>query len=365
MSLLTTASQTVGPYLQIGFAVLVTDNRRARASRANRFTIEGRLFDGDRQAGERRAGRDLAGQREGRYAHPADTAACSVEPGFRGFGRILTDADGEFRFTTIKPGRVPATGGALQAPHLNVVIFMRGSLRHLVTRLYFPDEPANADDPVLQSVPADRRATLVARAAAGKRRSSGTCFCRATDETVFFDSEARTNKGITIGATNDRIAACPASLPHGRDVRSTRARPFQFARRRSDDVGAADGGLQPRGSACCATTARGHGAIVVAPGPYRIATLARDVVALLDQLAHSARASFCGLSLGGMVGMWLGIHAPERVDGSCWPTPRPRSEPRTCGTRASTSVNSGGMAAISEAVLARWFTRGVHRRASR
>ena len=82
----------------------------------------------------------------------------------RGFGRIPTDAKGGFRFTTIKPGRVPAPGGGLQAPHLVVSIFMRGMLKQLATRLYFPDEAAaNAEDPVLKLVPAARRATMIPR----------------------------------------------------------------------------------------------------------------------------------------------------------------------------------------------------------
>ena len=98
----------------------------------------------------------------GRYAHPEDTGTATLEPSWQGFGRAMTDENGRFRFTTVKPDRVPAPGGGLQAPHVNFTIFMRGMLRQLLTRLYFPGDPANASDPVLQSVAADRRATLVA-----------------------------------------------------------------------------------------------------------------------------------------------------------------------------------------------------------
>jgi protocatechuate 3,4-dioxygenase beta subunit len=59
---------------------------------------------------------------------------------------VPTDDQGRFRFATIKPGRVPAPGGGMQAPHLNVMIFMRGLLKQLITRIYFPDDPANAED---------------------------------------------------------------------------------------------------------------------------------------------------------------------------------------------------------------------------
>ena len=68
-------------------------------------------------------------------------------------------------FETIKPGRVPFDDQRLQAPHICVAVFARGLLNHLLTRLYFADDPANADDPVLQLVPAERQATLLARRA--------------------------------------------------------------------------------------------------------------------------------------------------------------------------------------------------------
>src|SRR5207302_8857018 len=86
-------------------------------------------------------------------------------PAFRGFGRTLTDPRGGYRFTTIKPGRVPGPGGALQAPHLNLTVFARGLLRHLTTRIYFADEPSNETDPVLAAVadPAARRTLFAVR----------------------------------------------------------------------------------------------------------------------------------------------------------------------------------------------------------
>jgi protocatechuate 3,4-dioxygenase alpha subunit len=74
----------------------------------------------------------------------------------------------------------------MQAPHLVVVVFMRGLLKHLSTRIYFPDDAANADDPVLNLVPAARRATLIA-----KKTAPGVLewnvILQGKDETVFFD----------------------------------------------------------------------------------------------------------------------------------------------------------------------------------
>ncbi len=186
MSLLTTASQTVGPYLKIGFAALSIDSIAAAKVTGERVTIQGRLFDGDRKPVNDSAIEIWQANARGKYASPADTQDAPVEPGFRGFGRVLTGADGEFRFTTIKPGRVPGPGGVLQAPHLAVVIFMRGSLRHLLTRIYFPDDPANAEDPVLKLVPADRRATLIGRTVA-PATIEWNIIMQGADETVFFD----------------------------------------------------------------------------------------------------------------------------------------------------------------------------------
>ena len=125
----------------------------------------------------------------GRYAHAEDTQDKPRDAGFAGFGRIGTDKDGNFRFTTIKPGAVPGPGNSLQAPHILVALFMRGLLRHLYTRIYFSDEAAaNAADPVLALVddPA-RRATLVAQRANGKAEYRWDIAMQGVRETVFLD----------------------------------------------------------------------------------------------------------------------------------------------------------------------------------
>mgnify|MGYP006283535335 FL=1 len=100
---------------------------------------------------------------------------------------------------------------------------------------------------------------------------------------------------------------------------------------------------------------RGHGQSEVTPGPYTIAQLGADVVALLDHL-QIARAHFCGLSMGGMTGMWLGIHAPNRI-----------RKLVLCNTSAAigvpdmwnariAQVRQDGMTTVIPAVLERWFT---------
>jgi 3-oxoadipate enol-lactonase len=100
---------------------------------------------------------------------------------------------------------------------------------------------------------------------------------------------------------------------------------------------------------------RGHGASPVPAGPYRLADLGEDVVALLDRLSIE-RAHFCGLSLGGMVGMWLAANASERIDRLvlCCTSAFFPSEP--WHERAAT-VRAHGTEAVAAAVVERWFTQ--------
>ena len=100
---------------------------------------------------------------------------------------------------------------------------------------------------------------------------------------------------------------------------------------------------------------RGHGGSSVPPGPYEIEDLGRDVLALLDRLEVEC-VSFCGHSIGGMVGMWLASEAPERIERlvlCC--TSAKFTPPETWEERART-VRADGVGAIADAVLERWFT---------
>ena len=124
----------------------------AAASRASASRSQGRVIDGDGEPASTTALVEIwQANAAGKYAHPEDTQNKPLERGWRGFGRIPTDAKGAFRFTTIKPGRVPGPDGKLQAPHLVVAVFMRGLLKHLATRIYFPDEPAQRRGPDARS----------------------------------------------------------------------------------------------------------------------------------------------------------------------------------------------------------------------
>lgn len=188
MSLLTTSSQTVGPYVKIGFEPFSVVDLAPPGVTGERLTLSGRVTDGDGKPVNDAVIEIWQANTHGKYAHPEDAQEKPVETGFRGFGRCLADAQGGYRFSTIKPGSVPGPGGAPQAPHIVVTVFMRGLLKHLITRVYFPDEPANADDPVLKLVPADRRATLVAKRSPTDRSAlEWNVNVQGQDETVFFD----------------------------------------------------------------------------------------------------------------------------------------------------------------------------------
>ena len=152
-----TPSQTVGPFLAV---VLPWPDGPSVVSEGG-VVITGRLLDGAGEPVPDGLIETWQADPEGRFDHPSDPRGRF--PGFRGFGRCPTDADGRFALRTLKPGALPTPDGEVEAPHLDVTVFARGLLRHLVTRLYFPDEAqANAADPVLRSLNAADRDALIA-----------------------------------------------------------------------------------------------------------------------------------------------------------------------------------------------------------
>lgn len=186
MSLQATTSQTVGPYFAIGFTRLNKHDLAGQGVSGDPVTITGRVTDGDGVPVPDAVIELWQANSHGKYAHPEDKQQKPIEPGFHGYGRIPTDADGRFSFTTVKPGPVPGPEGKAQAPHIVVSVFARGLLRRLVTRIYFPDEPANAGDFVLNLVEPARRGTLIAKKAAGTALEWNVIL-RGANETVFFD----------------------------------------------------------------------------------------------------------------------------------------------------------------------------------
>jgi len=183
-----TVSQTAGPYFHIGLRRLFTDQVTDVDAAGRPIVVEGHVLDGDGVPVTDALIEIWQADPNGKYAHPDDLTDKSRAPAFRGFARVPSDDDGVFRFTTVKPGRVPAPDGTKQAPHILVSVFMRGLLRHAVTRLYFSDEPSNEEDLVLGRVPAPRRSTLIAKRRTGQPDVfHWDIVLQGPHETAFFD----------------------------------------------------------------------------------------------------------------------------------------------------------------------------------
>ncbi len=196
MKLAATTWQTVGPFFRIGLERFYLNDLTVPSVPGEHIEIHGRILDGDAQGvpdavieiwqadacGEFFNEQAVAGNPE------IQPHVGKIEKMFRGYGRIATSEDGAFHFKTIKPGAVPAPDGTMQAPHIAVSIFMRGLLRRLTTRIYFPETAANAKDFALKLVAADRRDTLIARrSATNTNLLEWNIILQGPDETVFFD----------------------------------------------------------------------------------------------------------------------------------------------------------------------------------
>jgi protocatechuate 3,4-dioxygenase, alpha subunit len=194
MALRQTPSQTVGPFFSFGlapeqygyaFPSIAGASLADDSTPGTRIRIVGRVYDGGGNVLSDALLEIWQADAAGRYAHPADQRSSNAA--FKGFGRTGTGTDPEhhFLFDTIMPGCV-----AGQAPHINVIVLARGMLNHLYTRLYFEDQAeTNARDPVLLSVPPERRPTLLARrdGAAAPATYRFDIRLQGDGETVFFD----------------------------------------------------------------------------------------------------------------------------------------------------------------------------------
>lgn len=190
-----TPSQTVGPYFKYGLTPngeyewndAFTNNLLTPDTSGERIRVEGTVYDGDGAVIPDCMLEIWQADSQGRFSDPQDSRALP-NSSFKGFGRVGTDKRGAYAFDTIKPGVVPDADGKPQAPHIVLAVFARGMLLHLYTRIYFDDEAGNAADSVLALVPADRRATLIARRKAGAGSTyTFDVHLQGDNETVFFD----------------------------------------------------------------------------------------------------------------------------------------------------------------------------------
>jgi protocatechuate 3,4-dioxygenase alpha subunit len=174
-----TPSQTIGPYLAIAMQWPRDGRFVVPQGAPGAIWIRGRILDGLGEPVD-------DGVVETWQANPGGRFPATTDTGFRGFGRAMTDEHGSWAVHTVKPGRVAGADGRLAAPHVSVAIFGRGLLKPIWTRIYFGDEPeANAVDPVLGSLDAMRRSTLVATPSGDGYKFD--VWLQGPGETVFFD----------------------------------------------------------------------------------------------------------------------------------------------------------------------------------
>ena len=159
-----TPSQTIGPFFaycltssEYGYT-LVADNSLKSPS-GKKIKISGKVYDGGQNPVPDAMLEIWQADPEGHL--PGEQPDGANRP-FRGFGRCATNPDGTFRFRTLPPGPTTGPDGGVQAPHIAVVVFARGVLNRLATRIYFAGDPRNDADAVLAAVPEARRGTLLA-----------------------------------------------------------------------------------------------------------------------------------------------------------------------------------------------------------
>lgn len=182
-----TPSQTVGPFFHYALPY-DTGPRLVPAGAAGAVRVSGVVLDGEGAAVPDALLEIWQAGPDGRFREEPGVYAAPTA--FRGFGRCATDAHGAYEFVTLKPAGVPTVDGTAQAPHIAMSVFARGMLRRAVTRVYFGDEAeANASDPLLRDLPADRAATLVAARAGDGYRFDVRI--QGDQETVFLDVFAR------------------------------------------------------------------------------------------------------------------------------------------------------------------------------
>ena len=180
--LIASSSQTIGPFFHVGPGAGDRCGVVAAAGvPGERIRLRVQVLDGDgapvNDALVELQHADANGVRPG-PVEPGDPP-----PAFSGFGRLATSEDGACCFETIRPG----TSSPDEAAHITVCLFMRGLLRHLVTRVYFDGDPALDRDAILALVPAARRATLVARPTGDGATWEFVVRLQGDRETVFFD----------------------------------------------------------------------------------------------------------------------------------------------------------------------------------
>ena len=169
-------SQTVGPYFRIGLEYLIDLTAETDLAVKNAIEIRGRVLDRDRVP---------VPDAMLEFWCPGGSPTSQGNRIPHGFRRVATDPEGCYAVRIGRPSPSLLEDGRMQAPHIMVLVFARGLLRHLTSRLYLEDVTANKTDPVLLGIPPERRGTLMAKVQ-GADAYRWDVILQGDDETVFF-----------------------------------------------------------------------------------------------------------------------------------------------------------------------------------
>lgn len=192
-----TPSQTIGPFFALGLVGASEDDLACRVPGGERaqgtpIVVGGRVTDENGKPVRKALIEVWQANRWGKYEHPDDATDAPLDPHFKGWGRMLTGDDGSYRFRSVLPGAYPNPGydNWMRPPHIHYSIFAAGLMQRLITQLYFPDEPLNDIDPILNAIEdLAARNSLIARAQpapAGQLAYEFDIVLRGSAETAFF-----------------------------------------------------------------------------------------------------------------------------------------------------------------------------------
>lgn len=165
-----TPSQTIGPFFSLGLIREGDDDLACRYAGGPRaegipITFGGRVLDEDGRPVRKALIEVWQANCRGKYEHPDDVTPQPPDPNLKAFGRALTAEDGSYCFRSVKPGAYPNPGydNWMRPPHIHFSVFAAGVMQRLITQMYFPGEPLNDIDPILNGIEdLDARASLIA-----------------------------------------------------------------------------------------------------------------------------------------------------------------------------------------------------------